>query len=90
MTRMQHSTARSAMIEAWSLARRGATIFGGPVRTYLAEALRQAWAELKADPVVQEVDKIISAIKARKAAGTWRHPATYRASYNPSGAWIGQ
>ncbi len=33
---------------AWGLARDGARRFGGTVRAYLAEALRQAWAEAKA------------------------------------------
>ena len=33
---------------AWGLARDGARRFGGTVRAYLAEALRQSWAEAKA------------------------------------------
>ena len=36
------------MRRAWGLARDGARRFGGTVRAYLAEALRQAWAEVKA------------------------------------------
>ena len=83
-----HSTGRLAMVKAWRMARRGATVYGGPVRSYLREALRIAWAEILADPVVQEVNKIIAEIKAAKSAGTWRHPAASGWA-NPAGAWIG-
>ena len=87
----KHATARRAMIEAWSAARQGQAIFGGSIRSYLAEALRQAWAELLADPVVQEVAKLIAAIKGRRAAGTWQHPADHASAYgDPAGTWIGQ
>ena len=44
-TPTKHTTARRAMIEAWSAARQGQAIFGGSIRSYLAEALRQAWAD---------------------------------------------
>ena len=39
---------RQLLRRAWSLARDGARRFGGAVRAYLAEALRQSWAEVKA------------------------------------------
>jgi len=39
---------RALLRRAWGLARAGARRFGGTVRAYLAEALRQAWAEAKA------------------------------------------
>ena len=67
--------ARIAMKEAWRLARRGQTVFGGSVCAYLAEALRIAWAELKADPVFQEVQEIIAKIRARQARLDGRHAA---------------
>ena len=70
--------ARIAMKEAWRLARRGQTVFGGSVRAYLAEALRLAWAELKADPVFQEVQTIIANIRAHKARLDGGHPASSR------------
>ena len=82
--------ARHAMRDAWRLARRGQTLYGGKVRDYLAEALRIAWAEVKADPIVQECKRIIAATRARKAAGTWRHPALTARRYGYGGAWIGQ
>ena len=39
---------RQLLRRAWGLARDGARRFGGTVRAYLAEALRQSWAEVKA------------------------------------------
>ena len=39
---------RALLRRAWGLARAGAARFGGTVRAYLAEALRQSWAEVKA------------------------------------------
>ena len=39
---------RALLRRAWALARAGAARFGGLVRAYFAEALRQAWAEVKA------------------------------------------
>ncbi len=48
------------------------------MRAYLAEALRTAWAELKADPVFQECQKIIARIRARQARLGGRHVASSR------------
>jgi len=39
---------RALLRRAWALARAGVVRFGGTVRAYLAEALRQSWAEVKA------------------------------------------
>ncbi len=39
---------RQLMWRSWRIARDGLARFGGPVRAYLAEAMRQAWAETKA------------------------------------------
>jgi hypothetical protein len=39
---------RQLLRRAWGLARDGARRFGGTVRAYFAEALRQSWAEVKA------------------------------------------
>ena len=39
---------RTLLRRAWGLARDGARRFGGTVRAYFAEALRQSWAEVKA------------------------------------------
>lgn len=86
----RNSEARLAMKGAWKFARRGQTIFGGSVRAYIAEALRIAWAELLADPVFQEFRKIIAEIRARKASGTWRHPAAIAQCPAYAGAWIGR
>ncbi len=58
--------ARLAMRGAWKLARQGATIYGGSVRLYFREALRIAWAEVKADPVAQEARRMCAEIRARK------------------------
>ncbi len=93
-TRSHRNTgARIAMKEAWRLARRGRTVFGGSVRAYLAEALRLAWADLKADPVFQEVQKMIAKINARKALLDGQHPAGSRfatRTYAPAWASMGR
>ncbi len=82
--------ARTAMKEAWRLARRGQSVFGGSLRAYLAEALRIAWTELKADPVFQECQIIIAEIRARKARLGGPHVAASRFSHRAyGGAWIG-
>ena len=48
-------------------------------------------AELKADPVFQECQKIIAEIRARKARLGARHVATSHFSYRAyGGAWIGR
>ena len=39
---------RALLRRAWALARAGAARFGGLARAFFAEALRQAWAEVKA------------------------------------------
>src|SRR3954470_5788221 len=39
---------RALLRRAWGLARAAAARFGGTVRAYFAEALRQSWAEVKA------------------------------------------
>lgn len=84
-TKRSNHKAKIAMKRAWELARKGRSIFGGSVRQYLAEALREAWAALKADPVVREAEKIIAGIRAAKASGSWQ-PCymgrnSYRAAY---------
>ena len=61
-------SARTSMRRAWAMARRGATIFSGHPREHLAAALRIAWAELNADPVVLECRRIIAETRARKRA----------------------
>ena len=77
--------ARTAMKDAWRLARRGQAVFGGPVRAYLAEALRIAWAELKADPVFQECQTIIAEIRTRKARLGGRHAVPSRFAHRAYG-----
>lgn len=51
---------RRVMIEAWKIARKGAQQFGGCVRAYLAEALRQAWQEIKDSPWAQAFVKVFA------------------------------
>lgn len=38
---------RKVMVRAWEIAKAAVVRFGGKVREYLAEALRQAWAEVQ-------------------------------------------
>lgn len=38
----------NVMTVAWTIARHGAKVFGGSAREYFAEALKQAWANVKA------------------------------------------
>lgn len=58
--------AKLAMEWAWRYARRLQTLRGGSVCQFLSEALKQAWAEVKANPVVNEAYKLIAEIRAAK------------------------
>jgi len=62
-----NAAARLAMQGAWQLAREGQAIYGGPIRSFIAEALRIAWAELKADPVHRACVEMVAGIRAAKA-----------------------
>ena len=57
---MSHKTAnpdaKLTMRAAWRMARKGRALYGGKVGEYLPEALRIAWAGLKADPVWRDLD----------------------------------
>ena len=46
---------RALLRRAWAIARAGVVRFAGAVRAYLAEALRQAWGEVKARLAVARV-----------------------------------
>jgi len=70
---MSSHKASLVMSRAWKLAREGQTIYGGSVKSYLAEALRLSWAELNVDPVQKAVDELIAFNRANRAAG--RHSA---------------
>jgi len=61
-------SSKFVMLEAWALARRGQTIYGGSVADFLPEALRITWAAYNANPVTIETRKIIAEIRAKKAA----------------------
>lgn len=71
-------TEKLVMQRAWALARRGQTIFGGPIRSYIREALRESWAAVKADPVVKVADQMISEIRARKGQTAGMVPYSIR------------
>lgn len=62
-----NSNSRIVMKRAWSMAHRAQALFGGRAPQYLAQALRFAWAERNADPLVIECRSIIADIRARKA-----------------------
>ncbi|WPK12218.1 hypothetical protein R6U77_00595 [Lysinibacillus louembei] len=42
---------KNVMIRAWEIAKEGAAKFGGKVREYFSESLKQAWSEFKTRPV---------------------------------------
>lgn len=48
---------KNVMTMAWEIARKGATQFGGSVKSYFAEALKLAWAQIKA-PVAVTVELV--------------------------------
>lgn len=69
---------------AWTVARQGATKFGGSARAYFAEALRQAWAfirkhEVPAAPVgktaAEKVDLLAAVVMdwSRKCRGSFAY-----------------
>ena len=76
-----NAKAKLAMTSAWRLARRLQTLRGGFVRQYLSEALKQAWAEVKASQVVNEAYKLMAEIRAAKLSNPVqyipRHPRGY-------------
>jgi len=55
-----------SMKAAWDLARKGQRIYGGTTRQYLAEALRQSWAEVKGSPVTKAADELRAMIRANR------------------------
>ena len=64
MTTRSNPAAALAMKNAWILSRRGWELFGGPKRSFLSEALRISWAELKADPVAQACARMVAELRA--------------------------
>lgn len=58
----------TVMRRAWAMSREARTLYGGPVRSFMAEALRLAWAEAKADPLLTEIGKMIASARARRTA----------------------
>lgn len=78
---------QTVMQAAWSLARQGVVQFGGSVRDYLSQALRDAWrvnkafAAAMADPVMQRIiakQKAADALRATvpHVVSAIRHTAT--------------
>lgn len=74
--RPKNPSAALAMRNAWTLAREGWAIFGGSKRSFIREALRIAWAELKADPVAQACAKMIAELRADRLRLADAKPAT--------------
>ena len=67
-------TARHAMREAWMMARKAQTIYGGRARDYLRIAMVYAWDEALADPVAQECRKMIKEARAQRRDPSYRPP----------------
>lgn len=75
---------RKIMQDAWRLARRAQTVFGGHVRQYIAAAMRQAWTDHKANPVVAEIADVLSGVRrsaARRGMTPYTRSAYYAASW---------
>lgn len=81
---------RLVMRRAWASARKAQAIYGGTVRQYIAEAMRQEWADLLANPVRQEVAAIIASIRAHRQTPGAHVIFARRAMQSGAGAWIGQ
>ena len=69
--------ARIACRRAWAEIRRAKAIYGGSARDYLSEAMRQAWADLRTDPVMLCARQIIAENRARRAAGASKPRASF-------------
>jgi len=63
---MVNHKAKLAMSRAWKLAREGQTIYGGSVRSFLAEALRIVWSELSQSPVMRAAASILADYRSGK------------------------
>ncbi|WP_022729417.1 hypothetical protein [Fodinicurvata sediminis] len=66
---MNRSTLRLVMKKAWGRARKLQVLNGGSVVRFLSIALKEAWAELKADPVHQMALTMMSEAKRRRREG---------------------
>jgi len=75
---MNTTKSKLAMSRAWDMARKGQTIYGGPVKSFLREALRLAWADLNADPVMNAFDSMIADIRSGKIRRTYSAPYCVR------------
>lgn len=51
-----NATARAVMVDAWDTARRAAKRYGYPVKAFIAQAMRQAWAKVKASRLISKHD----------------------------------
>ena len=49
---------KQIMMRAWEIAREAVEKWGGKVRAYFAEALRQAWAEIKVERLVAKMEAV--------------------------------
>ena len=75
-TARHNPAAAVVMRNAWVIARRGWEIYGGPTRSFIREALRIAWAELKADPVAQACARMVAELRADRLRLAGAQPAT--------------
>jgi Streptococcus thermophilus bacteriophage Gp111 protein len=66
MVSRSNPSAKLAMQNAWRLVREGQAIYGGSRRQYIREALKIAWAELKANPVHRACLEMIASLRAEK------------------------
>lgn len=75
---------QQAMINAWAHSRAAAKTYGGSVRSYFAEALRQAWAKLKSDPMARATAELCAEIRANKGKPPVDVPAHIKAAASRS------
>lgn len=70
-----------AMKAAWAMARKGRVIFGGTVRQYMREALRLAWADVKAHSVTKAYDELRADLAAKRKQPARSAPTAYLARF---------
>ena len=71
------TTLRRVMWRAWTLARFGAQRHGGKARAYFAQALRQAWQDVKASvrAAAESQARVLAEVERMKAERAFAGPA---------------
>lgn len=89
---------KQVMVKAWEIAKAAVIKFGGKAKEYIAEAMKMAWAEVKAPKaVVHSVETVAALVKFMgtdsndfdRSANHWTKPANFSRVYFNLNGWKG-